>query len=168
MVKMVRGPLLVKQFGIESAVPSHIKVFHLVRAPWAVFFSQLSAGWFTDPAMPFLAQLPPGVDINVFNMDRICKHMLVNHEILVGRPASSQLIVKYETLKSDFAGEVRRLFGFLDLPMTNIMLSQARDLTLHKYAQFNTIVETELTVDDAWQIAVKLASCQGVMRLYEY
>jgi hypothetical protein len=168
LLKVVRGPMLLERFGIKEAIPREVKVFLLVRAPWDVFISQQSAGWFISSEMPYLAMVPEGADVLEFNMQRICSHMLTNHKILTARHKINQLIVKYEDLVALFLPTVKKLFKFLDIPITEDMEDAMHELSQNKYAQFAKSKIQTLSKDDAKALAGQISTCKEAMELFGY
>jgi hypothetical protein len=170
LLKVIRAPFMIKNFGRPEVIPRDIKVFNLVRAPWDIFMSQYLAGWFTDPQQFFRSMMPKGADMNAFNMDRICNQMLLNHEVTLDRPAENAFILRYEDLLQDFDGWITQLFAFLDIPVDEKLLTLASRVRLRKYADFVKIPSSRVAFDKdkAKELAISIPSCQAVLQMFHY
>jgi hypothetical protein len=166
LLKLVRAPLLVQHFGLSGVVPAHTKVFLLVRAPWDVFMSQLAAGWFDDPHMPYAALVPAGVDKLEFNMRRICEHMRLNEEVLQQRPPEERYVLRYEDLVASFAAESEKLFGFLGIAVTEEMRAAFAQLSTLRFASFRDVPQSRVSRREAELMARRMDECRAVIAQY--
>ena len=173
LLKVLRLPLLVDTFGLDNIIAQDVKVINLVRAPWSIFMSQLTAGWFNDPQLPYSRMVPEGDDTMWFHMDRICKHMLLNHNVTLSRPHHNQLTVRYEDFTSDFHHQWRRVIDFLEIEFAGSIddvFKSAKSMQEVNYAMFAGLnpQSIQIEVQEAEAIARQLDSCKQVIHQFEY
>jgi hypothetical protein len=169
LIKVVRTTELVRQYGLDNAIPRHIKVFHLVRAPWKVFMGQAVLGWIKPPQDFKDDTVLSDHETMVYHLNRICWQMLLSRQVLQSRDKADQLTVRYEDFESpdQFDRTIKRLYSFLEIDMSVQLMEATRVAKDLRYAQFGHKA-TNYTVEAAEEAARRLPPCQDVIKLYQY
>ena len=79
-------------------------------------------------------------------------------------------MIRYEDVKRDFEGEMKRLFEFLDIAVSDEMLATMREVRSHRHAALFGLAPSNIKInrDEAEKMARGIVSCRRVIELFRF
>eukprot|EP00042_Codosiga_hollandica_P034833 m.249856 g.249856 ORF g.249856 m.249856 type:complete len:184 (+) comp54502_c1_seq12:486-1037(+) len=112
-------------FCFQAVLPAGVPVVHVVRHPAMILRSAVQLGWYIDPVIRYTVTEPLSSPVAPFHspvetyLERICRSMLDNHNIIAQHPNTPAITVRLEDIVNNFRPTMAEVLAHLNIPLSD-------------------------------------------------
>eukprot|EP00042_Codosiga_hollandica_P034832 m.249844 g.249844 ORF g.249844 m.249844 type:complete len:189 (+) comp54502_c1_seq10:486-1052(+) len=162
-------------FCFQAVLPAGVPVVHVVRHPAMILRSAVQLGWYIDPVIRYTVTEPLSSPVAPFHspvetyLERICRSMLDNHNIIAQHPNTPAITVRLEDIVNNFRPTMAEVLAHLNIPLSDAALSRLEQESETRAADLPPFfLQDVLTIDHALQLVRNYPTCATALELFGY